>query len=65
LLKVSAFHPHFGEKSCLVGFGGSGTIFLTSCNLACVYCQNFEISQLRIGEEVRVKLGMFLNFNFH
>jgi putative pyruvate formate lyase activating enzyme len=36
----------------LVGFGGSGTIFLTSCNLSCVYCQNFEISQLRIGEEV-------------
>jgi putative pyruvate formate lyase activating enzyme len=52
LPKVSAFHPHFGEESCLVGFGGSGTIFLTSCNLACVYCQNFEISQLRIGEEV-------------
>jgi putative pyruvate formate lyase activating enzyme len=52
LPKVSAFHPHFGEESCLVGFGGSGTIFLTSCNLVCVYCQNFEISQLRIGEEV-------------
>ena len=52
LPKVSAFHPHFGEESCLVGFGGSGTIFLTSCNLSCVYCQNFEISQLRIGEEV-------------
>jgi len=49
---VSAFHPHFGEESPLVGFFGSGTIFLTSCNLACVYCQNFEISQLRIGEEV-------------
>jgi putative pyruvate formate lyase activating enzyme len=52
LPKVSAFYPHFGEESCLVGFGGSGTIFLSSCNLACVYCQNFEISQLRIGEEV-------------
>ena len=52
LPQVSAFHPHFGEESPLVGFGGSGTIFLTSCNLSCVYCQNFEISQLRIGEEV-------------
>lgn len=50
--KVSAFHPHFGEESPLVGKYGSGTIFLTSCNLSCVYCQNYEISQLKIGEEV-------------
>ncbi len=52
LPKISAFHPHFGEESVLVGKYGSGTIFLTSCNLACVYCQNYEISQLRIGKEV-------------
>ena len=49
---VSAYHPHFGEESPLVGRFGSGTIFLTSCNLSCVYCQNYEISQLRIGEEI-------------
>jgi len=36
----------------LVGEGGSGTIFFASCNLACVYCQNWEISQLRLGHEV-------------
>jgi len=52
LPKISAFHPHFGEEKVLVGKYGSGTIFLTSCNLACVYCQNYEISQLRIGKEV-------------
>jgi len=52
LPKISAFHPHFGEESVLVGKYGSGTIFLTSCNLACVYCQNYETSQLRIGKEV-------------
>ena len=52
LQKVSTYHPHFGEESPLVGRFGSGTIFLTSCNLACVYCQNYEISQLRIGEEI-------------
>jgi len=52
LPKVSAHHPHFGEESLLVGIYGSGTIFFTSCNLACVYCQNYEISQLRIGEEI-------------
>jgi putative pyruvate formate lyase activating enzyme len=49
---VSAYHPHFGEETPLVGRYGSGTIFMTSCNLSCVYCQNYEISQLRIGEEV-------------
>lgn len=52
LPKISAFHPHFGEESPLVGKYGSGTIFLTSCNLSCVYCQNYEISQLRMGKEV-------------
>ncbi len=49
---VSAFHLHFGEERVLVGNHGSGTIFFTSCNLSCVFCQNYEISQLRIGEEV-------------
>jgi len=49
---VSSFHPHFGEESPLVGKFGSGTIFFTSCNLQCVYCQNYEISQLRIGQEI-------------
>jgi len=52
---VSAFHPHFGEESVLVGKYGSGTIFFTSCNLACIYCQNYEISQLKIGEEISFK----------
>jgi len=49
---VSAYHPHFGEENPLVGQFGSGTIFFTSCNLSCVYCQNYEISQLRIGQEI-------------
>jgi putative pyruvate formate lyase activating enzyme len=49
---VSSFAPHFGEEPPLVGSGGSGTIFLTSCNLACVYCQNWEISQARWGRPV-------------
>jgi len=50
-LVVSAFHPHFGEERPLVGIGGSGTIFLTHCNLRCVFCQNWEISQLGKGSE--------------
>ena len=50
-LVVSSFHPHFGEERPLVGTGGSGTIFMTHCNLRCVFCQNWEISQLGRGSE--------------
>jgi len=50
-LVVSAAHPHFGEERPLVGKGGSGTIFLTHCNLRCVFCQNWEISHLGRGRE--------------
>ena len=48
---VSSYGPHFGEESPLVGSGGSGTIFLTHCNLLCVFCQNYEISHLGQGVE--------------
>jgi putative pyruvate formate lyase activating enzyme len=47
---ISSFHPHFGEERPLVGRGGSGTIFLTHCSLRCVFCQNWEISQLGRGK---------------
>jgi len=59
---VYSFHPHFGEEPPLVGSGGSGTVFFSSCNLACVYCQNWEISQLRLGQEVEPEqlAGMML-----
>ncbi len=49
---VSSVGPHFGEESPLVGIHGSGTIFFTFCNLKCVFCQNYEISQLGTGEEI-------------
>ena len=51
-LMVSGMHPHHGEESPLVGRNGSGTIFLTGCNLRCIYCQNCEISHLGIGEVI-------------
>lgn len=58
---IFSSHPHFGEENCLVGISGSGTIFFTSCNLACVYCQNFDISQERRGEEITIqKLSAFM-----
>ncbi len=53
-LFVSSFHPHFGEERPLVGIGGSGTIFLTHCNLRCIFCQNWEISHLGVGSECSI-----------
>jgi putative pyruvate formate lyase activating enzyme len=50
--RVSSFGPHFGEEAPLRGWRGSGTIFFGGCNLACVYCQNAEISQGSDGREV-------------
>jgi putative pyruvate formate lyase activating enzyme len=47
---VTSAGPHFGEEPCLVGRGGSGTIFLAGCNLRCVFCQNFDISHRLVGE---------------
>lgn len=49
---VSSFAPHFGEEPPLVGFHGSGTIFFAGCNLMCLYCQNYDISHLKQGEEM-------------
>lgn len=46
---LASFGPHFGEESCLVGRGGSGTIFLGGCNLLCLFCQNSDISHGRTG----------------
>lgn len=51
LARVASAGPHFGEEPPLVGRGGSGTIFLGGCNLACVFCQNADISQAPAGYE--------------
>lgn len=52
MAKVSSFNAHFGEEPPISGIQGSGTIFFTNCNLRCIYCQNYPISQLGHGEEV-------------
>jgi putative pyruvate formate lyase activating enzyme len=49
---VSSYGPHFGEEAPLVGRHGSGTIFFTFCNLRCIFCQNYSISQLGEGSVV-------------
>lgn len=50
-LEIASYHPHFGEEKPLVGKYGSGTIFLSNCNLRCVFCINWEISQGGWGKE--------------
>ena len=52
---VSSYFPHFGEEDCLRGWNGSGTIFFSMCNLRCVFCQNYDISQLKSGIEAGPK----------
>jgi putative pyruvate formate lyase activating enzyme len=60
---VSSYGPHFGEEDPLAGTNGSGTIFITNCNLLCVFCQNWEISHLGEGSQVTSKnlAGMMLH----
>jgi putative pyruvate formate lyase activating enzyme len=49
---VASYAAHFGEEGPLVGTNGSGTIFISSCNLLCSFCQNYEISHLTEGVDV-------------
>lgn len=44
-IHISHAGLHFGEEPPISGTRGSGTIFFTGCNLRCIFCQNFQISQ--------------------
>lgn len=50
---VASYNPHFGEEAPLVGKYGSGTIFFSNCNLKCVFCQNYDISQMGYGKQIK------------
>jgi len=52
LARVGSYFPHFGEEDCLRGWNGSGTIFFSWCNLRCVFCHNYDISQKGDGDVV-------------
>jgi putative pyruvate formate lyase activating enzyme len=60
---VHSYGPHHGEEDPLRGSRGSGTIFFSGCNLRCVFCQNWDISQKRLGREVEPEelAGMMLD----
>ncbi len=54
-LEISSASPHFGEERELVGRNGSGTVFFTNCSMQCVFCINYEVSQLGHGRRYRVR----------
>ena len=45
---------HFWEEPCISGYGGSGTVFFSGCNMGCVFCQNMALSRGQVGREVTV-----------
>lgn len=53
--KVARSVPHMGEEPPLSGTRGAGTIFFSHCHMACIYCQNYQISQQHYGKEISVE----------
>lgn len=51
-LRLAFAGLHFGEEPIITGNKGSGTIFITGCNLGCAFCQNYQISQEKMGRKV-------------
>ena len=54
VLKITNYSLHEWEEPCISYKKGSGAIFFSGCNLKCVYCQNYEISTLNVGQEITV-----------
>ena len=54
-MRVASAGPHFGEEPALSGTRGSGAVFFSHCNLQCSFCQNYQISQQGLGEEVTIE----------
>lgn len=52
---VASYNVHHGEEPPVSGTRGSGTIFFTHCNLHCLFCQNYPISQLGVGREKTIE----------
>ena len=54
-IKIALASIHKFEEPCISGKDGSGTVFFSNCNLSCIYCQNYEISQLGKGKEISIE----------
>lgn len=54
-VRIALYSTHDFEEPCISGEKGSGTVFFSNCNLNCVYCQNYEISQLGKGKDITIE----------
>ena len=54
-IKVALYSTHNFEEPCISGKKGSGTVFFSNCNMNCVFCQNYEISQQGKGKEISIE----------
>ena len=54
-IKVALYSTHDFEEPCISGVNGSGTVFFSFCNMKCVFCQNYEISQKGRGKEITIE----------
>lgn len=54
-IKIAKACLHYFEEPCISGKSGSGTIFFSGCNLNCKFCQNYKISQEKIGQEINIE----------
>ncbi len=54
-IKIALYSTHNFEEPCISGENGSGTVFFSNCNLNCVFCQNYEISQQGKGTEITIE----------
>ena len=54
-VKMGLYSIHDYEEPCISGKNGSGTVFFSNCNMNCIYCQNYEISQEGIGKEISIE----------
>ncbi len=54
-VKIALYSTHNFEEPCISGEKGSGTVFFSNCNLNCVFCQNYEISQQGRGKEITIQ----------
>ena len=55
LVKIAAATIHNYEEPCISGKKGSGTVFFSNCNMNCIYCQNYEISQEGVGKDISIE----------
>ena len=54
-VRIALYSTHDFEEPCISGEKGSGTVFFSNCNMNCVFCQNYEISQLGKGKEITIE----------